>query len=95
MVWIEMGILVALCKVLIETENELLCAILFMVPLTLFNVLSGAGLLGIVASTTLGAGFAYTYFWLLGRFTGSGFMFILIMIVGLLGPFGLRMVLAW
>ena len=94
MLILQILILVALVKVLIETENALLCAGIYTGLSALISLLFGESFQGVVIGAAITFAYVYVYFWLLSRFIDGGLMFWLILIGGLLAPFVLSIALA-
>ena len=91
---LQILILVALVKVLIETENVLLCACIYTGVSALLGLLFGAPLLAMTIISFIRFGYVYAYFWLLSRFIDGGIIFWLILIIGLLAPVVLQFAIA-
>jgi hypothetical protein len=75
-------LLVGLIRLLIETHKPLLCSGIYATIVTVFALISGAGIAAIEAGL-LAFLLSSAYFWLLDRFEDS-VLFWVIMIVGLL-----------
>lgn len=86
MIFLQIIILVALIKVLIETENALLCAGLFAGVNALLGLLFGSELIPLAIGTAINFGYTFGWFWLLTRFIDGGLVFWVLVIVGLVGP---------
>lgn len=83
---VKVLILIALVKLLVESENALLCAVLYSGVSTLFGLLAGMPLLIGLFGATIAFGYSFVYFWLLARFLGGGFTWWLILVAGLVAP---------
>lgn len=94
MLILQILILVALVKVLIETENVVLCAGIYTGLSAFISLLFGESFQVIVIVALITFAIYYVYFWLLSRFIDGGLMFWLILIGGLLAPFILGIALA-
>lgn len=94
MLILQVIILVALIKVLIETENVVLCAGIYTGLSVLISLLFGESFQGIVIGALITFAFVYVYFWLLSRFIDGGLMFWLILVGGIITPFVLSIALA-
>jgi len=78
---IRIMILVGLVKLLVVTEKPFLCAGIYAAVGLFFRFLLGVPFPGILIATAISLALASLYFWLLARFVGSGW-FWLIMMVG-------------
>ena len=94
MLFLQILILVALVKVLIETENVVLCAGIYTGLSALISLLFGESFQGVVIGALITFAFVYVYFWLLSRFIDGGLMFWLILVGGIITPFVLSIALA-
>ena len=83
-------LLVALVRVLIATENPLLCAIIFgifslilyFLPF-LFSTSFQFSIVNFIAILVVKFGLAYLYFWLLRRFYERGMLWYVILLCGI------------
>lgn len=73
----------ALVKILLETEKPFLCSGIYAFIGFLFRLIVGIPLLNTLISTAISFALASLYFWLLNRFSESGWLFWLILIFGL------------
>jgi hypothetical protein len=76
-------LLCALIKLLMETESPLLCASLYTGVSAFFNLLFGAPWSAILISGALSFGLAFLYFWLLDRFEDGSAIWWVILIGGI------------
>ncbi|MDT8389321.1 MAG: hypothetical protein RRC34_02310 [Lentisphaeria bacterium] len=75
--------LASLIKLLIATNNPLLCAGIYVSLGFVFGLLLGNPLVYVLIATAISFGLAFLYFWLLDRFEDSA-IFWVILIAGLL-----------
>lgn len=75
-------ILVALLKLLINTERPNLCAGIYTGIVLLINLMSGVGFLTSIVATAIAGALALIYFWLLNHFRDTA-IFWVILIIGL------------
>ena len=80
---IRIAILIALIKILIETNRPFLCAAIYASIGSFFFLLWGAPFLSILIFGAMRFLFAYLYFWLLNRFMGAGALWHLILFGGI------------
>ena len=87
-------VLIGLVRLLVETENPLLCASLYTGLSVIFGFLFGDGVTGALLNGALGFVFSFAYFWLLDRLAGTGLLWWAVLVGGLVGPFMLAMLLS-
>lgn len=75
-------ILVALLKLLINTERPKLCAGIYTGIVLLINLMSGVGFLTAIVATAISGALALLYFWLLNHFRDTA-IFWVILVIGL------------
>lgn len=75
-------LLVSLVKVLMEIESPLLCASLYAVAETLFNLLSTIAVVYLAVHFALAFMAALLYFWLLSKFEPMSFVWLLVFVSG-------------
>ncbi|RZF90965.1 hypothetical protein EXT42_16195 [Pseudoalteromonas sp. CO302Y] len=75
-------ILVALLKLLINTERPSLCAGIYTAIVLLFNLMFGLGFITSIVGAAISGVLALIYFWLLNHFRGTA-IFWLVLILGL------------
>ena len=75
-------ILVALLKLLINTERPSLCAGIYTAIVLLFNLMFGLGFIASIVGAAISGVLALIYFWLLNHFRETA-IFWLVLILGL------------
>ncbi|MEZ7279788.1 hypothetical protein [Pseudoalteromonas sp. 68 DY56-GL68] len=75
-------ILVALLKLLINTERPSLCAGIYTAIVLLFNLMFGLGFITSIVGAVISGVLALIYFWLLNHFRDTA-IFWLVLILGL------------
>ncbi|MCF7501851.1 MULTISPECIES: hypothetical protein [unclassified Pseudoalteromonas] len=75
-------ILVALLKLLINTERPSLCAGIYTAIVLLFNLMFGLGFITSIVGAAISGVLALIYFWLLNHFRDTA-IFWLVLILGL------------
>lgn len=80
---VKVLILIALIKLLLASENAFLCASLYTGISVFFGVLLGGPLDAVLFGAPITFGYSFLYFWLLDRFLGTGFIWWLILVGGL------------
>lgn len=83
MLILKIIILASLIKLLIATNNPLLCTSVYVSFGFIFGLLLGNPFVYVLIAAAISFGLAFAYFWLLNRFEDSG-MFWVILVVGLL-----------
>ena len=74
--------LVGLIRLLTATNRPLLCTVIYTVASVMFSLMFGRPFLYILIATPIAFGLAFLYFWLLDRFEGTGWFFV-VLVVGL------------
>lgn len=82
MLILKVLVLVALLKLLINTERPGLCAGIYTVIVLLLNLMAGVGFIATILGTAIAGALAFAYFWLLNHFRDTA-IFWLILIIGL------------
>ena len=83
--FVQIVILIGLLRLLVETENPLLCASLFTGLSVLLGFLFGAGVLGALLGGAIAFVYSFAYFWILDRLVGAGLLWWAILVGGLIG----------
>ena len=86
MVIVQGIVLVALIKILIETEDPKLCAGIYTGLLAVILLLFGTPWLSLLLTLAISGAYCFAYFWLLARFLGAGMIWWLILIAGIIAP---------
>ena len=79
---IKILVLVSLIKLLLVTEQPILCAGIYTAIRFIFSLIFGFPFLAVLIGSAIGFGLAFLYFWLLDRFRETG-VFWIVLILGL------------
>ena len=77
MIFIRPLVLIALIQILIQTGKPLLCSGIYAAVATLFGLFLGRGVGGAVVGGAIAFALSSLYFWLLDRFDGSFWWWII------------------
>ncbi len=87
--------LVAAVKLLVETENVVLCASLYTGLCMVVGLFFGTSLLGVLLGGAMTFAYSFAYFWLLNRwYSESILVFWMVFLVGLSAPALVRFLLS-
>lgn len=89
---LQVLLLVVVIKMLLESENALLCAAAYAAPTAVLGLLFGQNVLAVLIGAVITMVYCYGWFWLLVRLV-DGLGWWLVLIAGLLAPFALRIAL--
>jgi hypothetical protein len=79
---LHVAFLICLVKLLVETEKPFLCAVIYVALKIAIMFMFSQSLLYVVVAVPVSFGLAWLYFWLLNRFFGSVWFWV-VMIGGL------------
>ena len=82
--FVRIAVLIGLIKLLVETENPFLCSGIYAGVGFVLRLAGGNPLFPVLLATSISFGLASLYFWLLHRFSGSGALWWLILVLGIL-----------
>lgn len=79
-------IFVAIIRLLVITEKPIFCAGVYTGAWALLGLFFGASFLALIISTAIMFAYCWGYFWLLVRYLGTGLLWYLVLIGGLILP---------